>query len=209
MKSIFKKILHTNRENNSILIVSGLPRCGTSMMMQMLEAGGIPIMTDNTRKADEDNPRGYYEFEEVKKIKEDISWLEHCHGKAFKMVSALLYYLPKGKRYRVIFMKRDLMEMLASQRAMLERLAKKQDNVSDEDMAKKSEKHLLKLEDWLAKQSNIEVIYMNYNEIIQNPLENANLLNRFLEGQLNVDKMTGVVSKSLYRQRKKEVLATS
>lgn len=111
--AIFKKILATKKEDDNILIVSGLPRCGTSMMMQMLEAGRIPIVTDHIRKADEDNPRGYYEFEKVKKIKENASWLESCYGRIFQMVSALLYYLPNDKRYKVIFMRRKMEEMLA------------------------------------------------------------------------------------------------
>ena len=117
------------RNKKEIIVVSGLPRSGTSMMMQMLEAGGLPIVTDHIRKADEDNPRGYYELEKVKKIKEDPSWLADCHGKAFKMVSALLYFLPKSRKFKVIFMKRNIEEMLASQRLMLMRLGK-DDNIS-------------------------------------------------------------------------------
>src|SRR5713101_4497721 len=105
-----------------IIIVSGLPRSGTSLMMQMLENGGVEVMTDNTRTADTDNPRGYYEFEKVKKIKQDSSWLPLTRGKAFKMVSQLLYDLPPGERYRIIFMGRDLDEVLLSQEKMLERL---------------------------------------------------------------------------------------
>lgn len=185
------------------MIVSGLPRSGTSMMMQMLEAGGIPIVTDHIRKADEDNLQGYYEFEKVKTIKQDSSWLENCHGKVFKMVSALLYYLPKDNKYKVIFMKRKMEEMLASQNMMLQRQGQKGDNVSDDEMAKKFEKHLRKIENWLAKQTNMEVIYINYNEVIENPYENARIVSRFINGRPNVDKMARVVKKSLYRQKKK------
>ena len=200
MKSNFKKNLFSNRNNDTIVIVSGLPRCGTSMMMQMLEAGGIPIVTDNLRKADEDNPRGYYEFEKAKTIKEDTSWLEGCRGKVFKMVSALLYYLPAGKNYKVIFMRRSLTEMLASQRVMLERLGQ-DDNVSDEVMRQQFEKHLNKVEGWLKSQRNIKVIYVNYNEAIQNPSEYATLVNQFLDERLDTEKMVNIVQTSLYRQR--------
>src|SRR5437763_1790519 len=96
---------------SAIIIVSGLPRSGTSLMMQMLDNGGVEVVTDNIRTADTDNPRGYYELEKVKKIKEDVSWLPGARGKAFKMVSQLLYDLPPTERYRIIFMERDLDEM--------------------------------------------------------------------------------------------------
>src|SRR5438445_13894335 len=105
-----------------IIIVSGLPRSGTSVMMQMLENGGVEVLTDNLRTADTDNPRGYYELEPVKRIKRDASWLPQTRGKAFKMVSQLLYDLPPGESYRIIFMERDLDEVLASQEKMLRRL---------------------------------------------------------------------------------------
>ena len=104
--------------------MSGLPRSGTSLMMQMLENGGVPVVTDHIRSADPDNPRGYYEYERVKKIKEDVSWLSETRGKAFKMVSQLLYELPSCEQYRIIFMERDLDEMLFSQDKMLARLNK-------------------------------------------------------------------------------------
>src|SRR5713101_3371282 len=110
--------------NSEIIIVSGLPRSGTSLMMQMLENGGVEIVTDNIRAADTDNPRGYYEFEKVKKIKQDASWLPATRGKAFKMVSQLLYDLPTSEQYRIIFMERDLEEVLLSQEKMLQRLGR-------------------------------------------------------------------------------------
>src|ERR1700757_2956947 len=100
---------------SEIIIVSGLPRSGTSLMMQMLDQGGVEVVTDHVRTADTDNPRGYYEYEQVKKIKQDTSWLPATRGKAFKMVSQLLYDLPAGERYRVVFMERDLDEVLVSQ----------------------------------------------------------------------------------------------
>src|SRR5438552_11955285 len=107
---------------DEIIIVSGLPRSGTSLMMQMLAIGGVEVVTDSIRTADTDNPRGYYEFERVKKIKQDASWLPETRGKAVKMVSQLLYDLPPSERYRIIFMERDLDEMLISQEKMLARL---------------------------------------------------------------------------------------
>src|SRR5262245_57688671 len=110
--------------DTDIIVVSGLPRSGTSLMMQMLDNGGIAVVTDNFRTADTDNPRGYYEYEKVKKIKQDASWLPGTRGKAFKMVSQLLYDLPPEEQYRILFMERDLEEMLLSQEKMLERLGR-------------------------------------------------------------------------------------
>ena len=107
-----------------IIVVSGLPRSGTSLMMQMLDQAGIEVVTDNIRQADRDNPRGYYEFERVKKMKEDASWLPQLRGKAVKMISQLLYDLPESKQYRILFMERDFDEMLLSQEKMLARLGR-------------------------------------------------------------------------------------
>jgi len=187
--------------NPAITIVSGLPRSGTSMMMRMLEAGGMELVTDNIRKADDDNPRGYFEFEKVKKIKEDSSWLQETAGKVFKMVSMLLYDLPPDRRYRIIFMKRNMKEIMTSQRVMLERLGRSGGSVSDDEMAKLSEKHLEQIEKWLDLQPNIEVLTVHYNEVIQNPSENAEKVNRFLSNALDVEKMVEAIDQSLYRNR--------
>ena len=105
-----------------IVVVSGLPRSGTSLMMQMLEAGGLPILMDDRRPADADNPRGYYEFQPVKTLDKDNSWMAQAEGKAVKVVSLLLYHLPPGHDYKVLFMERTIAEVLASQTAMLKRL---------------------------------------------------------------------------------------
>ena len=201
MKAVFRNIFGKKRKGEPITIVSGLPRSGTSMMMRMLGAGGISAVTDNIREADDDNPRGYYEFEKVKQIKEDSSWLEECRGKAVKMVSALLYHLPGDKNYKVIFMRREMKEVLTSQRKMLQRLDREGADVSEEEIKEKYEKHLLKLEGWLARQANIDVVYVSYNEVINHPEENARLVDSFLGGRLNIEEMTKVVDQSLYRQR--------
>lgn len=121
------------------------------------------------------------------------------------MVSALLYYLPNDKRYKVIFMKREMAEMLASQNKMLQRKGQNSDTISDEEMSKKLHKHLRKVEEWLANQNNIDVIYINYNDVINNSYENAQLVNQFVNGRLDVEKMAGSVKTSLYRQRKRSV----
>lgn len=183
-----------------ITIVSGLPRSGTSLMMQMLEAGGLEVVTDNERKPDEDNPKGYYEFEKVKKIRKDSSWLDSVRGKSVKMVSDLLYYLPSNRIYKVIFMKRDLREVLASQKKMLQRRAWKDDS-SDEEMANLMKIHVDRLNKWLKENGNISVLYVSYNDVIDNPVKNAQVIVSFLNRQLDIDKMVAVIEKSLYRNR--------
>ena len=182
-----------------ITIVSGLPRSGTSMMMSMLEKGGMEVLTDNIRKADEDNPKGYFEFEKVKKIKEDSSWLEKTRGKVFKMVSMLLYELPSLYKYKIIFMKRNMDEMLASQRKMLEREGK--GGNGDDEIGELFAKHLKHITGWLELRPNISTLYINYRDIIDDPHMQAKILNQFLDNRLNVEKMIAVIDKSLYRNK--------
>ncbi len=187
--------------DNVITIVSGLPRTGTSMMMKALEAGGMKVVTDNIRKADDDNPQGYYEYERVKKIKKDTSWLKEAKGKAFKMVSMLLYNLPPGEDYEVLFMKRRMGEVLASQRKMLERKGQKTDEKSDEKMGKLFSKHIGEIEKWMKEQRNIKVLYVSYNDFIKDPYEQMLIVNKFLNYKLNIEEAVKVVDKTLYRNR--------
>ncbi len=183
-----------------IIVVSGLPRCGTSLMMQMLDRGGIPVITDHIRAADTDNPRGYYEFERAKKIKEDASWLREARGKAFKMVSQLLYELPANEKYRIVFMERDFDEMLISQEKMLERLNKP---AAPRDQIRRAFlQHLERLREWLSGRRNMEVIYVNYNRLLDRPAEEAARVAAFLGGRADADEMAGTVDPSLYRNRK-------
>ena len=185
---------------NEIIIVSGLPRSGTSLMMQMLDNGGVTVVTDNVRTADTDNPRGYYEFEQVKKIKEDVSWLPATRGKAFKMVSQLLYELPPNEKYRVIFMERDLDEMIRSQEKMLARLGKPA--APAEAIKQHFTRHLEKLRAWLAEQRNFEVLYVQYKEVVEHPAEQAAHIAGFLQANADAGAMAGTVDPALYRNRK-------
>jgi hypothetical protein len=194
-------------ERKVINIVSGLPRSGTSMMMKMLQAGGIEPLIDNIRKADEDNPKGYFEFERVKQIKEDISWLDHAEGKVVKMVSMLLLDLPSDRRYRIVFMRREMREVLASQRKMEERKGMKvkkgaEAEAEDRMMAALYRKHLVKVHNFLEKADNIDLLYVRYNDILDDPQPVIEEVNRFFGGDLDVEKMAEVVDPSLYRQRK-------
>jgi hypothetical protein len=188
-------------EQDTIVVVSGLPRSGTSMMMKMLEAGGMPVLTDRIRTADEDNPKGYYEFERVKQIEHDQDWLPDAQGKAVKMIAALLKHLPPDYAYRVIFLRRNTEEVLASQRQMLIRRGEPTDAIADERMAELFRRHVVRVEAWLSEQPNMDVIYVEYGGILNAPLEQAGRVNEFLDGVLDVTRMAGVVDPSLYRQR--------
>jgi hypothetical protein len=188
--------------NSFVIVVSGLPRSGTSMMMRMLEAGGVPIVTDNTRRADEDNPKGYYEDERVKKLKDDNLWLEESKGKAIKIVSVLLYDLPRTAEYKIIFMQRDVDEILSSQKKMLQRRKEDTDSIDDTIMAKKFQKHLREIRDWLGEQSNIECLYVNYRDAILDPLNISKRVATFLDKDLDASALAQGVDHKLYRNKK-------
>lgn len=185
-----------------ITVVSGLPRSGTSMMMKMLDAGGMRPLTDNVRKADEDNPGGYYEFERVKQIEHDRTWLKGAGGKAVKMISALLKHLPPEYEYKVIFMRRDIAEVLASQKTMLIRRGEPADKVDDEKMAAIFRRHLAQVQAWLDSQSNLDVLYLSYGQTVQEPLVQAQRVADFLGVSLDVLAMAAAVDSRLYRQRR-------
>jgi hypothetical protein len=185
-----------------IYIVSGIPRSGTTMMMRMLEAGGMEVLTDHKRRPDDDNPNGYYEYENVKYLKDDSSWLLNEDGKAIKIISSLLQFLPSTKRYKIIFMQRVMEEILASQKKMLERAEQSTRSDLDKTLAIKFETHLKKISYWLEKQKNINTIYINYRDVLANPDKNAKIISEFLSLSLDVVKMAQVVDKNLYRQRK-------
>lgn len=187
-----------------ITIVSGLPRSGTSMMMRMLKAGGMDVVTDNIRQGDEDNPHGYYEYEKVKSIQDNASWLADMQGKAFKMVSMLLFHLPPDMDYRLIFMKRNLKEVIASQSRMLSREGKDTDLKNADEMEILYTKHLREAEEWVERQPNIKVLYLNYLDVLEKTLETANLICDFLGSGLSINDMCSAVDKTLYRNRTNE-----
>ena len=163
-----------SEHDNTIYVVSGLPRSGTSMMMKMLEAGGLSALTDNIRTADDDNLQGYYEFERVKAMKDgDTAWVGEAQGKVIKVISALLESLPAGYHYKVIFMEREMVEILASQRKMLERRGKPGNPAEDGKFADLYGKHLEKVKAWLARQENMKVLYVRYNEMLKEPAATA------------------------------------
>jgi hypothetical protein len=199
--AMWKWLFGEKKNRDAIIIVSGLPRSGTSMMMRMLEAGGVEIVTDHMRQADEDNPQGYFEFEPAKKVKDDASFLDDMHGRAVKIISMLLYDLPATKHYKIIFMRRNLKEVLRSQRLMLQRNAKDPQETSDEAMERIFEHHLSEITQWLRTQKNMQVLYVDYHDVLHAALASAREVNRFLGARLDVHKMAAAVEPSLYRNR--------
>ena len=198
--SFLKKLFKQKKQ--PITIVSGLPRSGTSMMMKMLEAGGIPPLTDELREADSDNPKGYYEFERVKKMdKGDLAWLPDAEGKVVKIISALLKYLPSDYEYNIIFIRRHIDEILASQRKMLVNRGESTDKLNDAEMADLFGKHVRMTEKWIADQPNINALYIHYSDILSDPQPQAEKVNAFLGGKLNIEQMTTVVDPTLYRNK--------
>jgi hypothetical protein len=200
------KIFSRNSDKKSspvpITVVSGLPRSGTSMMMQMLQAGGFEILTDNERSADDDNPKGYYEFERVKKLKEgDTAWIQEAQGKVVKIISALLEHLPKEYSYQIIFMLRNIDEILASQKQMLVRRQEPTDRVGDEKLADLFQRHLAAIRDWLDHQPNIRILYINYNDLVQDPKPLVEEISNFLDSPIDTSAMLEIPDRKLYRQR--------
>jgi hypothetical protein len=185
-----------------VTVVSGLPRSGTSMMMQMLEAGGMDVLTDRIRKSDDDNPRGYFELEAVKRLSKDHGCLDDAEGKCVKVISELLKYLPQQYRYRVIFMQRNMEEIIASQNAMLMRKGKPTGNAGDEKLSQLFQRHLEQVMAWMEQQPNIDVLYVNYNEILKNPKEGVRKMGIFLGSILDLERMAGAVDEALHRQRR-------
>jgi hypothetical protein len=190
----------------AIIIVSGLPRSGTSLMMQMLQAGGLEILADDHRPADPDNPRGYFEYEPVKSLSIDNSWLHQAEGQVVKVISALLPYLPPDLTYKLIFMKRPMAEVLASQRAMLKRLNRQGSTADDQTLGKIFARQLAQTEIWLAGQGHITVLSVNYRDVLQDPESSASLVARFI-GLLKIGEMAAVVDPNLYRQKLSDTIA--
>jgi hypothetical protein len=184
-----------------ITVVSGLPRSGTSLMMQMLHAGGLPVLSDGLRTADESNPRGYLEYEPVKRLRSDRTWLPSARGHAVKIIHLLLrdLLLDGSVHYRIVFMQRPLPEVLASQTAMLRRDGKTAADAAL--LTKVFESQLAQLTPWLATQPCIRVLPVPYHQVVQQPLPVAQAVNDFLGLALDTGAMVRAVDPALHRQR--------
>lgn len=185
-----------------VTIVSGLPRSGTSLAMQMLRAGGVPVLSDALRPPDADNPRGYLEYAPVLRTATDASWVAQAPGKAVKVVYALLRQLPPGFEYRVLWMRRRLDEVIASQERMLARRgAPAEGGLSRERLAEVFAAQLAETEAWLAQQSSFRLLALDYGEVVADPQPAARAIDALLGGGLDCEAMAGAVDPRLYRQR--------
>jgi hypothetical protein len=187
------------RQVDELFVVSGLPRSGTSMMMRMLSAGGLSLVSDGLRVADTDNPHGYFELEAVKGLRNDSGWLEKERGKVVKVVSQLLFDLPPQHQYRIVFMRRHIDEILASQREMLLRSGASPSADEDREVRVLSIRHLNEVIDWLALQPNMKVLYVNYARTVEQATIAA--IAEFLDVDLDLDAMRAAIDKKLYRNR--------
>jgi hypothetical protein len=201
MAAGLERLYRRLRYGKPIVVVSGLPRSGTSMAMKMLEAGGLTIVTDGLRVADEDNPKGYYEDERVKRLHkdEDKAWLRGARGKVVKIISFLLKSLPPEHNYQVVFMHRNLREIVASQNKMLSRLGKPND--LPDEAAIQLLGAQVKDAGFFLKRPQFEVLELNYTDTLSGARGQAVRIAEFLGRPLDVEKMASVVDAQLYRNR--------
>ena len=201
LKNLFASRPADQVKSKNIIVVSGLPRSGTSMMMKMLAEGGLTVVTDALRSADDDNLNGYFEFEPVKQMTDgNTRWLESAQGGVVKVISALLEHLPARYHYKVVFMERALEEVLASQKKMLAH-RKEDPKVGDAEMQAQFQSHLKAVKYWLARQPNLEVLYVDYNKMLASPEADCQRLADFIGLPVDVEKMRSVPNEQLYRNR--------
>jgi len=194
------------KSGKTFVIVSGLPRSGTSLMMQMLEAGGLLPMTDRQRAADVDNPRGYYEWEAIKQVAKKPELLddEAIAGHAIKCISMLLPSLPAKHQYKVIFMMRPIAEVVASQHAMTNRLGTKGANLDPEQFERGLRAHREEIRRWAKNAAHLELLEIDYPALVQDPAPAITKLAEFLgaESLPNQQSMAAAVDPALHRRRR-------
>jgi LPS sulfotransferase NodH len=186
-----------------ITIVSGLPRSGTSLMMQMLNAGGMHVLSDGERKADSDNPRGYLEWERIKQLPKEPGLIGEAENKVVKVISQLILALPEGHEYRIVFMQRPLPEVLKSQDEMLRRRGNFETSSASAAIEEAFQRHLREVNRWLATKPNIQVLRLHYHRVLRDPKAVSGELAEFLGITLDIDAMIRQVDASLYRNRMK------
>ena len=186
-----------------ITIVSGLPRSGTSLMMQMLVAGGMTPLSDGERRADIDNPKGYLEWERIKQLPKDPTLIAEAEGKVVKVISQLLLSLPLTHEYRIIFMQRPLAEVMKSQEEMLKRRGTADPSVDPAAITRAFQTHLYEVNTWLNGKPNLAVLRMHYHSLLKEGADAAQKIVTFLNLPLNIDAMTQQVDQNLYRNRAK------
>jgi hypothetical protein len=198
----FFKVIY--RKPKHIIIVSGLPRSGTSMMMQVLKAGGIEPVTDNERMPDQDNSKGYYEHNGAKALaKGQYDCLVNAEGRSVKVVSTLLKHLPAERHYKVIFMHRDLDEVLASQATMLKNLQQEASSeVADDKLKTLYIKHINTVEKWLKESANIDVLNVNYTDVLADPITLIDSIAYFVDIESGKDNMVDCIDQNMRHQHK-------
>ena len=208
MANPVSSFLRKLKYGDDVIVVSGLPRSGTSMMMKMLDAAALSIMTDNERAADEDNPKGYFEYARVKDLKDeaDKSWVREARGQVLKVISHLLETLPDENFYRVILVRRDFDEIIASQNKMLERRGE-ENQVADSTVKEAYIRHLVDIRYMVRRRPNFEMIEVQFMQAMEAPRIFATDVNKFLGGNLDVESMMAVVDLELYRNRKRDIRA--
>jgi hypothetical protein len=169
--------------------------------MQMLHAGGIPAVTDGERASDDDNPRGYFEFERVKQLRTDTSWLDDAAGKAVKVIHLLLQHLPDDRPYRVLFMDRDLREVVRSQAVMLERSGRAGGGLAPDRLMAVYRQQLDATMAWLAARPNFQVLSVPYARLVSDPAPVVESIARFTGRPLDRERMLSAVDPGLYRNR--------
>lgn len=206
IQKLWRRLLY----GEPVVLVSGLPRSGTSMAMKMLAAGGLEVVADGIRTADEDNPRGYFEDERVKALAEsqDRTWLRSARGRAVKVISWLLKDLPPDNNYQVVFLRRDLREVLASQAKMLDR-RQEENAIPDEQMIEIFEGHLWRVDYLFKHAAHLERLELAYADVVADPRRAAERMNAFLGGRLDVEKMVEAVDPQLYRNRAERLGAST
>lgn len=187
-------------DSDHVAIVSGLPRSGTSMMMRMLDRGGLPVLTDRRRAADDDNPHGYYEFEAVKELPGNRAWLPQARGKAVKVIYKLVHELPPDEHYRLIFLRRSLREVIASQEAMLARSGQGPGDIAPGTLEAMFQAEIVAFTRWLEGQRNFEVLYVDHADVLAAPGREAERIAGFLGCALDIPAMAAAVDPSLHRQ---------
>ena len=184
-----------------ITVVSGLPRSGTSLMMQMLAAGGMAVLSDGERQADTDNPRGYYEWERIKLLPREPGCIAEAEGKVVKVISQLLFALPLARDYKVIFMVRPLAEVVASQAEMIQRRGTTGPALPDAAMIAGLQAHLNQVRAWVKNKPNLTVCDIEYHALLREPRATAEAVQSYLERRLDTEAMAGQVDLSLFRNR--------
>ncbi|MFW6065009.1 MAG: sulfotransferase [Candidatus Natronoplasma sp.] len=188
-------------DNETIAVVSGLPRSGTSMMMQMLDEGGIEPLTDKERGPDEDNPKGYYEYERVKGLPDDTEWLKEAKGKAVKVLGELIKHLPGDYHYKIVFIERNLDEIIESQTKMLKHKGEDPDDISKDELRDTFKNYRKILKQQISASPNMEVLYVSYNDIMSHPEPVVESVSAFFDGELETTEMLSVIDEELYRNR--------